>query len=344
MRSGLRSSRRIPGCLLLAGLWAMGCSRSSSAAISPSATPAGAPAISGQIINGVTGQPVPGAAIRIDGLGDTTGAADGSFTLASSGAGASLRAVNVSSPATIERSTWAVVPGTALTLSLMPSTIDLTAFNQMFRGNNGELHRWPSAPAVVLQRRALRFTTLTDSAYTAIAAVMPDAEAEAILTDLGWALPQLSGSVFPAFSNVQRETAAEGDSIAIARPGIVLVALADGLTASTGFAGYTRWAWNGAGDVVSAIIVIDRVFDSSASPFRRTVRAHELGHALGYNHVTAIASVMNSTATIEPNTFDLDGARIAFQRPVLNRSPDADPRPAFGTTARSSALTWSGAP
>lgn len=334
-------------CVLVACLaTAASCSHSSSASTptAPSPTPAGPSAISGQVLDGVSGQPVAGATIRIDGLGEVTGAGDGSFAFGAGGGAAVLRAVTVLSASTIERSTWAVVPGAPLTLTLMPSSLDLTAFNQMFRGNNGQLHRWTSAPALVLQRRALRFTNLTDMSYTATSTVMPEGEADAILSDLGWALPQLSATVFPAFASVQQETAAEGDAVAAFRPGIVVVALAEGLTAATSYAGYTRWGWNGSGEMVDALIVIDRGFDGSSSPYRRTVRAHELGHALGYNHVTARPSVMDAMATTEPNQFDRDGARIAFQRPVLNRSPDADPKPAFGTSARSTTVTRSGAP
>ena len=32
--------------------------------------------------------------------------------------------------------------------------------------------------------------------------------------------------------------------------------------------------------------MLDRDFERSGSPFLRSLRAHELGHALGYNHVT----------------------------------------------------------
>jgi len=331
----------IPFSLLIVGVGAA-CSKSSSTPTTPS--PGGSATIAGQVLDGATNQPVPGAAIHIDGVGDVTGAGDGSFAFGASTASAALRAVMVTSPSTIDRSTWAVLPGTSLTVTLMPASLDLTAFNQMFRGNNGELHRWTSAPAAVLQRRALRFTTVNDSSYVATASVMADSQADAILGDLAWAMPQLSANVFPAFSSVQRETAAEGEVVATNRPGTVVVALTEGLTATTGFAGYTRWAWNGAGEMLQAVIVFDRNFDSSATPYRRAVRAHELGHALGYNHVTARPSVMDPSGTIEPNQFDRDGARIAFLRPILNRSPDADPKPAINTSARSNTVTWTGAP
>ena len=64
---------------------------------------------------------------------------------------------------------------------------------------------------------------------------------------------------------------------------------------------------------------------TSNSPFRRSLRAHELGHALGYNHVTVRLSVMNASGQIEPNDFDLKAVKLAFLRPPGNRTPDRDP-------------------
>jgi len=55
------------------------------------------------------------------------------------------------------------------------------------------------------------------------------------------------------------------------------------------------------------------------------LRIHELGHALGYQHVTARPSIMNASIGPEPTDFDRAGATIAFQRLPGNRAPDADP-------------------
>lgn len=94
---------------------------------------------------------------------------------------------------------------------------------------------------------------------------------------------------------------------------------------------------------VSGIIMLDRAFDTSGSMRRRSLRLHELGHALGYNHVSARDSVMNSYARTEPKTFDHDAARLAFMRPPLNRSPDIDPDPfSVNLRAPSQGLTWRG--
>jgi hypothetical protein len=91
----------------------------------------------------------------------------------------------------------------------------------------------------------------------------------------------------------------------------------------------------------AGILKIDHGFDTSGSPFRRSLRAHELGHTLGYRHVTLRDSVMQSHARTEPNAFDRDGARLAFQRPPGNRPPDVDPDPFVGNFA--SQIFWAGA-
>ena len=74
----------------------------------------------------------------------------------------------------------------------------------------------------------------------------------------------------------------------------------------------------------SAADLLDADYDE-ASESRRLLRTHELGHALGYNHVTARVSIMNPAIGPEPTLFDRQGAIIAFQRPPGNHSPDSDP-------------------
>jgi hypothetical protein len=282
-----------------------------------------------------------GASVKIDGVGEAITDPTGSFHIDAADPQL-VRSVTVSSSQTVDRVTRLRVPGPAATLTLMPTSLDLVAFDQMFRGG-GVLHRWTSAPRVVFQNRVLQFTNISDIDYTALATLTPDADATSILADLTWTLPQLTGNAFSQFADQQRETASEGDRVRVSRPGLVVVARYDGLTAATGYWGYTRWSWNGTGEMTAAILMLDRGFDTSSSPFKRSLRAHEFGHALGYNHVILRASVMNQAATIEPNAFDRDGAKFAFQRPPLNRTPDNDPEPFTGNLrALTSQVYWAG--
>ena len=69
---------------------------------------------------------------------------------------------------------------------------------------------------------------------------------------------------------------------------------------------------------------LDRDVDYSDGR-RRLLRMHELGHALGYQHVTSRTSIMNPALGSEPSEFDWAGALIAFQRLPGNRAPDVDP-------------------
>ena len=340
--------KRLAAALACSIVIACGSGSSSSPAppTSPSPTPSPPPAplggINGITLDAISDRPLSGATVKIDGLGQATTSTTGGFHL-DAAAPQLVRGVTVSSSETVDRSTRLRVPGPDVTLTLMPTSLDLAAFDQMFRSSGGVLHRWTSPPRVIVQSRVLQFTNVSDVDYTALGTVMSDADATSILADLTWTLPQLTGNTFSQLGDQQRETASEGDRVHVSRQNLVVVARYEGLTTATGFWGYTRWSWNGAGEMTAGIIMLDRNFDTSASPFKRSLRAHEFGHALGYNHVTSRASVMNSAATIEPNAFDRDGAKFAFLRPPLNHSPDVDPDPFTGNLrALTSQIFWAG--
>jgi hypothetical protein len=199
-----------------------------------------------------------------------------------------------------------------------------------------------SAPAIVVQRRVLQFTSVTDQEYAATSTVMSESEVGELVTDLTWALPQLTGGAWGGFSSEQRESAADGERVRVSRTGSIVVARYTGLQAATGYWGYGRWLTS-QGEVRAGIVMLDNGFDTSGSVYRRSLRAHELGHALGYNHVTIRDSVMNSSARLEPNMFDRDGAKLAFQRPPLNRSPDIDPDPFTPNLRGIAEWIWHGA-
>jgi hypothetical protein len=59
-------------------------------------------------------------------------------------------------------------------------------------------------------------------------------------------------------------------------------------------------------------IMLDSEFDR-VNETRRLLRMHELGHALGYNHVLSRVSIMNPKIGPEPTDFDRAAARLAFE-------------------------------
>ncbi len=299
------------------------------------------PVVKGTTVNAVSNDTISGVRIRGGDGGEATTSGDGTFELPLTTTNSVLQ-VTVSSTSTVERSTRVRISGGPATLTLIPKSLNLAAFDQMFRADGG-LRRWTTAPVVIVQRRVLQFTNVDASTFVATSVVLSDAEIDAIIDDLHDALPELTGDTFDRFASQTVETAAEGESVSVSRTGAIVVAQYQGLTDATTFWGYTRWAWNDRGEMRAASMMLDRTFETSGSPYQRALRTHELGHGLGYSHVDVRQSVMNSSGRVSITDFDRGGARIAFLRPPMNMSPDIDPDPITVNRAPSAGLTWTGA-
>ena len=114
------------------------------------------------------------------------------------------------------------------------------------------------------------------------------------------------------------------ERVSATRGGKIVVGRYTGVVNLANTIGYGRWSSTPDGEVVGGAMFLDRDFDKNDSR-RRLLRIHELGHALGYNHVKSRTSIMNPAIGPEPTDFDRAGAIVAFQRTPGNRSPDADP-------------------
>ena len=250
--------------------------------------------------------------------------------------------VTFSGAATLARTTSIKVPSAETRVSLIPASFDLAAFDQMFR-SSGRFLRWTSAPPLVILTRAVQYPGTTSASA---ATVLPDEltadELQALARDLSDGFVALTDQQLGGFSSVTFETPAVGSQVNVMRTGFILVARSRGLTLGTGYWGYSRWASNASGVVVGGNCMLDEDFDGGPSLYRRSLRMHELGHALGYNHVSpnVRASVMNQAANIEPNAWDLQAVHIAFQRAPGNTTPDVDPG-SFSLNLRTGAVTWS---
>jgi hypothetical protein len=143
------------------------------------------------------------------------------------------------------------------------------------------------------------------------------------VADLTAALAILTDSAVTGFSQVRFETVEPGATVNVMRPGQIVVARYAGVRdqlATIGFGGRsTRGSTIRAGS-----IILDNEFDR-ANDTRYLLRMHELGHALGYNHVTSRESIMNPK--IGPGFTDVDRtiARVAFQNVVPAESGCAVP-------------------
>ncbi len=167
-----------------------------------------------------------------------------------------------------------------------------------------------------------------------------------MIDQLTGALATLSGGAFTSFSSVQRESAAAGARVDALRPGAIVVGRYKGLMGLKNTIGYGRWATDDHDGVTAGAVFLDRDFDKS-NELRRLLRTHELGHALGYRHVTTRASIMNPTIGPDITEFDRQGAGIAFQRQPGNQSPDDDTGArsgsgggVFGVTSTGRRVDW----
>ena len=324
------------GPLLVAGAFALlgACGHSPT---SPSRTPA-QPVTStttGRAVNVLTGDALAAVGLRLEDGTTATSGADGAFRITAATSG--THAVTLTSPDTVERQTSIRVPGPEASLSLVPASFDLATYDEMCRAG-GSLRRWSAAPSLAIVDAVVRFTSLSDMAYAALDARLTAQERESIAADLGSALPQVTGGSFGGFAAVRTESVAPGSQVSVSAPeGTILVVRVDGLTKGTGYWGYGRWA-SRASTVVAGTVMLDASFDTSSSQWVRSLRVHEMGHALGYDHVWRRLSFMNNSATQDPNAFDRDATRLAFQRPPGNQAPDKDPS---GYSANAAArLVW----
>jgi len=295
---------------------------------------------SGRIEDALAGTGLADITIAVDGLSPAVSGADGAFQVRSDSSSTLTRVATFRGPGAVERQAGLKVPGPAAAVSLIPSGFDLAAFDEMFR--SPELLRWTSAPPLRIELRVLQITDVEASTGTATAETLSDADANTLQGDLEWALPQFTGGTFQAFAGVARQLSTEGSSVTLLNTGQITVARVEGLAEMTGYWGYGRWQYRDDGVVTGGLMLIDAAFERSNSPYARSLHAHELGHALGCQHVASRPSVMNIDARLEPTPFDRDAGRIAFRRAPGNRSPDVDPDPASNSiNRRSLALTWS---
>jgi len=282
-------------------------------------------------LNVLTGATVSGATVSGSGLtGGTTDSA-GSLTLTASSS--STYGIDVAGPTFIPRSTLLKVPGADATVSLIPDTLDLPAFNQMFRTTvvnginvDGGLQRWTSQPPLRIISNVVQFNA-TGPTYTATSEALTPAEIQSITADLTYGLPQLTGGVFQGFAGVSTQSVAAGEAVTLLTDGRITFARCAGLTAVRQSAGFGQWIFRTDDVVTGGMICIDRDFELSGSTVALAVRLHELGHALGYQHVTVKDHVlMNPTISInDVSEWDRQGTKIAFQRAAGNRTPDKDP-------------------
>ena len=326
-----RQQLRLPAAVALVTC-ALGCggreAGSPGAAVLPIPTaPTGSgPTVSVRVVSTLTDHPVIGAAATGASVRSTSSDSDGLMILEAPGPG--RYAVRVTAAQFVTRQTTLAVPGSDTRLDLIPSSFDLVAFDQMFRGatTGGRLAKWTAAPALVVQRTGLLWANSPDDRYLAEDEQWTDGDIDGVIADLTFGLETISAGVFPAFSAIRIEQAVAGTTVTVPQAGAIVVARYRALRGPSGdrIGGLGKTSIDAAGVIQTGMVMLDRDGELQSAS-RRRLRVHELGHVLGTSHVTSRMSFMNPDGTGGlPNEADQQAFRVAARRLPGNRSPDVD--------------------
>lgn len=172
-----------------------------------SGSPLALRSVTGRTTNVLTGAAIGGVTVRIADVGDAVADATGAFTMESEALDGRYR-ITASGAAVVERQTSLAFPGDAALVSLIPTTFNMPALEQMVRsfGEVGVLKRWTQAPALIVETSMLDRDASFDAAGLPRDAVVAAAEqmTEAAITELVGqltrALPLMSGGQLAALA------------------------------------------------------------------------------------------------------------------------------------------------
>jgi len=174
-------------------------------------------------------------------------------------------------------------------------------------------------PNLVVVTTVMAFEDGARSDFTTVDAQLSDEEATALVADLTAGLEVMSGGTFERFGSVRFESPAVASQVRVVRNGDIVVGRFRGVRDSLKAVGYGGRTARADGTITGGTVMLDEVYDQSTQQ-PRLLRMHELGHALGFNHVDSLRSVMNPTIGTEPTDFDRRVARIAFSHITPDRA------------------------
>lgn len=294
--------------------------------------------LQGQAVNGLDDSGVGGVSVQVGARWPVIADGSGMFSVDLDSGGP--HRVTLKGSGIVDRETSVMGPtADRIRLPLIPASFDLTAFDEMFRTSSSRLQRWITRPSLVVLGSVMTYRNGGGSEYEAAAEQLSDAEVTQMVAHLTEGLALLTGETYTSFASVAVERPAAGARVNVTRNGFVVVGRYNGIATLANTIGYGQWSELANGSVVGGSMFLDRDFDTGDAR-RRLLRIHELGHALGYLHVKARTSIMNTHVGPEPTDFDRAAARLAFQRQPGNRSPDIDPTSSMTTASTTGEARW----
>jgi len=202
---------------------------------------------------------------------------------------------------------------------VLTPTADARAMDEMLRGTVGRERRWMQRPNLVVVTTVMAFADGARTDFTTVDARLSDEEAKALVADLTAGLEVMSGGTFKRFGSVRFESPAAASQVRVVRNGDIVVGRFRGVRDSLKAVGYGGRTARANGTITGGTVMLDEDYDQSTQQ-SRLLRIHELGHALGFNHVDSLRSIMNPTIGTEPTDFDRRVARIAFSHITPDRA------------------------
>jgi hypothetical protein len=192
------------------------------------------------------------------------------------------------------------------------ASTEVAGLDEMLRDSKGQLQYWTSVPELVVLTSVMQYHTTDAREYVATAEVLSEKDTQSLVADLKLALRQLTDNTFDEFAAIRYEAVPSGSRASIVRPRQIVVGRFQGLADQAhtiGFGGRSARR----GEIVGAAVLLDSDFDRTNAA-RRLSRTHELGHALGFNHVKSRVSIMNERIGPEVTEVDRQIGMLAFQR------------------------------
>jgi hypothetical protein len=232
--------------------------------------------------------------------------------------------------------------GAPRVFSLIPNSFYLDAFDEMARPTTFGILRWTDAPTLIVQKQVIDMNTgvtdanipveltngsVADKSYLATSTTLSDDFVAGVIERLRAALPQLTP--YSAFKDVLIETAAPGSRVGgFERNGTIVIAWAtnlpiqgsQGMGISSGY--YRNYTSKIPAVLAGAAFVLYGAYYDAPN-----ILVHEFGHTLGYQHTDLTTSFMNRVNSPLPTDFDLQVAKIVYDRSPGNKRPDIDPSP-----------------
>ena len=191
---------------------------------------------------------------------------------------------------------------------------DTVATDEMLIDATGQRQHWPTVPQLVVLTSVMEYHAGGSPDYVATSEQLSVEEAEGLTDDLTAALRLLTTGAFEQFASVEYQMVPAGSTATIVRPNQIVAGRFRGVRRLANTIGFGGRRARRDGAIVSAAVVLDSEFDHESS-MRRLLRTHELGHALGFNHVKSRASIMNPSIGSAMTDHDREVSRFAFQRP-----------------------------